>query len=157
MRSTQKIITTFLFTSAFATSFLLAQATRTPPTPATLAQQRVNRLTKLLTLTTAQQGQALTIFTNELTANATPEASIKTTRQNLAAAVQANNTGEISTDSGEIGTLTGQLVLSEASANAAFYLILTPAQQTQYNNLHEMGMGGGAGGGMRGFGRGARN
>jgi Spy/CpxP family protein refolding chaperone len=129
-------------------------STHTPPSPATLAQQRVNRLTKLLTLTSEQQTTALMIFTNELTADATTEASIKAARQNLATAVQADNTGDISNLSTQVGNLTATLVQSDATANAAFYHLLTPTQQTQYNNLHGMGMGGPMGmGGMRGFGR----
>jgi Spy/CpxP family protein refolding chaperone len=148
-----KKFVTLLITSAFATSFLLAQATHTPPSPATMAQQRVNRLTKMLTLNTTQQGQALTIFTTQFTADATTHASLKTLRQSLATGVQTDNTGEIASLSTQIGSLEGALVQSEATANAQFYQILTSTQQTQFNNLRQMGMGGPDMGGMRGFGR----
>jgi hypothetical protein len=150
-----KKFATYLITSAFATSFLLAQATttHTPPNPATMAQQRVNRLTKMLTLNTTQQGQALNIFTTEFTADATTHTGLKTARQSLATAVQTNNTGEIASLSGQIGTLEAALVQSDATANAQFYQILSSTQQTQYNNLHMMGIGGPDMGGMRGFGR----
>ena len=156
MRFTKKLITTLIFTSAFAAAILLAQTsttTHTPPSPATMAQMRVNRLTKILTLNTTQQGQALTIFTTEITADATTRASLKTARQSLATAVQQDNTGEIASLSTQIGTLEATLVQSDATANAQFYQILTSAQQTQFNNLHQMGMGGPDMGGMRGFGR----
>src|SRR5580704_6664648 len=150
-----KKFATILITSAFATSFLLAQtttATHTPPSPATMAQQRVNRLTKMLTLNSTQQGQALTIFTTEFTADATTHTSLKTARENLTNAVQTNNTGEIASVSAQIGTLEAALVQSDATANAQFYQILNSTQQTQYNNLHMMGFGGPDMGGMRGFG-----
>lgn len=126
----KKTIALLLFASA-----CFAQSTHTPPTPASIAQRRVERLTKVLSLNASQQQQALTIFTNAATADTTIQASLKTERQSLATAVQANSTTNIQTAAMQIGTLTGQLVLSEASSNAAFYQILTPAQQTQYTNL----------------------
>ncbi len=108
-------------------------------TPASMAQRRVDRLTKVLSLTAAEQQQALTIFTNAATSEATIRASLKTERQSLATAVQSNSTTNIQTAANQIGTLTGQLVLNEASANAALFQILTPAQQTQWTNLQAHG------------------
>ena len=127
-----------------------AQSTHTPPSPATIAQRRVDRLTKVLSLNSSQQQQALTIFTNEATANATTEASLKTERQSLATAVQSNSTTNIQTAATQIGALTGQLVLAQAQANAAFYQILTPAQQTQWTNMQGHAGGFGPGGRFRG-------
>jgi hypothetical protein len=126
-------------------SACFAQSTHTPPTPASIAQRRVEHLTKVLSLSASQQQQALTIFTNAATADATVQANLKTERQSLTAAEQSNSSTNLQTAAMQIGTLTGQLVLNEASANAAFYQILTPAQQTQYTNLQSHGGGFGAG------------
>jgi Spy/CpxP family protein refolding chaperone len=123
----------------FLASACFAQSAQTPPTPASMAQRRVDRLTKVLGLSSTQAQQALTIFTNAATADATIRASLKTERQSLASAVQANSTTNIQTAATQIGILTGQMVQSEATANAAFYQILTPAQQTQYTNLQSRG------------------
>src|SRR5882724_2108471 len=59
--SMKKVLFSFLFASLFATTLTLAQTSGTAPTPADIAQRRVDFLTRQLTLTTAQQQQALTI------------------------------------------------------------------------------------------------
>lgn len=104
-------------------------------TPAQIAARRVARLTALLTLTSAQQAQATTIFTTEQTTGAGLETSIEAARTALQTAIQSNDSTGISTQAVQIGNLTGQQVLAEATADAAFYAILTSAQQTTYNNV----------------------
>ncbi len=142
-----KLISALLFTAT-----LVCAQPRTPPDPATQAQREVQFLTKRLTLTAAQQATATTIFTNQFTADAATHASMKTARTALTTAIQTNNSNGIETTANEIGTLTAQLTVSDATAQAAFYAILTPAQQTAYNQ-HPAGMGGPRPMG-RGFGRG---
>ena len=111
----------------------LSLAQHTPATPATMVQHQVQHLTTQLGLNATQQGQATTIFTNEMTANQSVMASLKTARTSLTAAIKSNNTGDISTLAAQIGTLEGQMLTNSATANAAFYAILTPAQQAQYH------------------------
>ena len=136
-----------------AVPFVFGQKSHTPPTPAQQVANRVARLTALLTLTTAQQGEATTIFTTEQTAIASVSASMKTARTTLQADVEANNTAGISAQAGTIGSLTTQEVEATATANAAFYAILTPDQQTKYKTFEGPG-----GNGRGGFGpRGRRN
>jgi len=119
------------------TSLLSAQYGRhssTPPTPEQSVAGKVARLTALLTLTTAQQGQATTIFTTEqtaLTVLATPRQTATTA---LKTAIENNDSTGIQTQATALGSLEQQRVLAEATADAAFYAILTPTQQTTYNN-----------------------
>jgi Spy/CpxP family protein refolding chaperone len=125
----------------------LALAQRTPPTPAMMVQYQVQHLTKVLTLTTAQQTQATTIFTTAQTANQTVMASLQQARTSLTTAIKGNDTASISTLTTQIGSLEGQIAANNATADAAFYAALTPAQQAKYTP--GMGGFGGHGGGMR--------
>jgi Spy/CpxP family protein refolding chaperone len=101
----------------------------TPPDPATMVAHQVERLTRLLTLTTVQASQATTIFTNALTATTALQTTLSTDRTSLQAAVKANATSTIDTLSTSIGTLNGQILAIQSKADAAFYAILTTAQQ----------------------------
>ncbi len=102
----------------------------TPPDPATIAAHRVDHLTKLLGLSATQAAQATTIFTNAATAITPLETTLRTDRQSIAAAVKSNDTASIESLSSSIGSLTGQIVAIRNKADAAFYVILTPSQQT---------------------------
>jgi hypothetical protein len=122
---------------------------------ATIVANQVARLTKLLTLTTAQQTQASTIFTNALTAITPLQTSEVAARQALPAAVKSNATATIDQLSTTIGSLEGQIMSIQNKADAAFYAILTADQQTklgQTNFLNGPGLGpGGPGFGGPGF------
>ncbi len=134
------------FTAALAAQTSTSTTTApTPPTPAQLTANQVARLTTLLTLTTDQQTQATTIFTAEYTALSTIQTSLQTERTTLNRAVTANDTAGIAAAASEIGTLTGQQVLAQATASAAFLLILTTDQQTKYEALQTSGGGRGPG------------
>jgi hypothetical protein len=117
-------ITNSILAITFATSLIFAQSSGTGPNPAKMAQRRVKFLTTLLSLNSQQQTQAITIFTNQYTANSTVQASLRTDRQNLKTAIQSNDAGSMSQDSTQIGTLTAQITLNDAQANAQFYQIL---------------------------------
>ena len=132
MKSRFLIALTFLSLSA---SIVFGQQPHTRPTPAQMIAKRVSRLTTLLTLTSAQQAQATTIFTTEQTAVSGVAAAMKTARTALTTAVEANDTAAISTQAGQIGSLTTQSVTARSTANAAFYAILTADQQAKYKQL----------------------
>ncbi len=146
---------------AFATLFASGQST-TPPTPPTTAQivsNIVSRLTTLLDLSSSQQTEATTIFTNEQTALATIRTSLQSAHTTLETAITGNDAGTIATEAAQIGTLTGQQVQAQATAAAAFYLILNSTQQSKYTTLGPMlgpggpgGFGGPGGPGPRGAG-----
>ena len=153
----QSKLATLLTASVLAGSSLFAQNPRTPPDPATMAQHRVSQLTTLLTLTTAQQEQATTIFTASATAGQTNRAAMQTAQQSLGTAIKNNDAGGIEQAAASIGNLTAQMTVSDAKAQAAFLQILTPDQVTKYNQIGSMGHGfghGGPGGGGPGPGPG---
>ena len=139
-------VTKALIASLLAASCLMAQGMRTPPDPATIAQRRIAHLTTLLTLTTAQQQQATNIFTNSATANAAVRTNLKTAHTVIADAVKKNDTAGIDRAATTIGNLTAQLTSTEGKADAAFYALLTPDQQTKLASLKGMHGRGGHGG-----------
>lgn len=116
-------------------------ATRTPPDPAQMIANRVARLTTLLTLTTDQQTAATAIFTTEQTAVSALMASMQSARTALHTAVQSNDLAGITAAATQIGALTTQQIEAQAKADAAFYALLTPDQQTKYNELRSGGFG----------------
>ena len=135
---------TLLAYGAFAlcSSLLSGQGTPTPPSPADMAAHHVSRLTALLTLTSAQQSQAISIFTTEETTISGLRSSIEAARKAIETAVEANDASSIATQSAQVGTLTGQEVQARATAGAAFYAILTAEQQTKFKAFQAAGPGG---------------
>ena len=126
----------------------------TPPDPATIVQNQVARLTSLLSLTTAQQSQATTIFTNALSAIRPLQTTQRTDYTSLQDAVKSNATSTIDQLASVIGTLTGQIIAIQNKADAAFYAILTADQQAKLNQTHfpgGPGFGPGPGGPPPGF------
>ena len=101
-----------------------------PVDTATLVANKVQRLTSLLTLTTAQAAQATSIFTVAQNSIAPLETNLSTYHTSLAAAVKTNTVATIDSLSAQIGTAYGQVTAIRNRADAAFYAILTPAQQT---------------------------
>jgi len=110
-----------------------------------MVANQVARLTNLLTLTTAQQAQATTIFTNALTAITPLQTSEATARQALPAAVKSNATSTIDTLSATIGSLSGQIIDIQNKADAAFYAILTSDQQSTLSQTNFLNGPGGFG------------
>jgi Spy/CpxP family protein refolding chaperone len=86
-------------------------------------------------LTTQQQQQATTIFTEAANNGKTFHDQMKTAHQNLQTAVQKNDAAGIEQASNTIGTMMGQMTAAHAKADAAFYQTLTPDQQTKMNEL----------------------
>jgi Spy/CpxP family protein refolding chaperone len=131
----------------------LALAQRTPPDPAAMVQREVQHLTQTLSLTSAQQAQATTIFTASQAANQSVMSSLHQAHTSLAAAIKGNDANSIATLSAQIGTLTGQMIANTAKADASFYATLTPDQQAKYNPTGGFaGRGFGGPGGFHGHG-----
>ena len=149
----KKTLGILVFISALGVSALVAQSPATGAHHGNFVQHRVNFLTTLLSLTAAQQQQATTIFTTMATAQASVYSSMTAARQSLQSAVQSNDTAAIEQAASTIGTLTAQTTLNQAKADAAFYQILTPAQQTQLTQFESQSHGRmGRGMGPAGFG-----
>lgn len=140
--------------AALSAPLVYSQAATTPPSPPTpeaIIANRVARLTKLLDLNSAQQAQATSIFTAEQTALAGLRTGMDAARTALKGAVDTNNAGGIDAAAEQIGTLTAQQISGQSKAEAAFFAILTPDQQSKYK---ELGPGPGNGPGGRGGGPG---
>jgi hypothetical protein len=122
----------------------MAQAQRhhQPPDPAQMAQHRVSFLTTKLGLSSSQQEQATTIFTNEMSAGQSLRGQMKTAHQNLDAAIQKGDSAGIEQASNNIGNLTSQMIAAHSKAEAAFVQTLNPDQQNTYHQMHKSGWGG---------------
>jgi Spy/CpxP family protein refolding chaperone len=143
---------------AFAFLAVLAAQTTTPtpptsPDPSLMVQHRVDFLTQKLGLSTTQQQQATTIFTNVMTSQKSLHDQMHTAHQTLQTAISNNDAASIDQAANSIGNLTGQSVSLHAKAQAAFLQILNPQQQSTYNQMmqqHE-GLGFGRHGGPHPF------
>src|ERR1700682_5693470 len=96
MNTTMKTSLRLIVLTSLLAASMLAQRTGpragggTPPDPATMAQHQVERLTTLLSLTTAQASQATTIFTNAATAAAALQTTLHADHTSLQAAIKSN-------------------------------------------------------------------
>ncbi len=131
MRTTLLKVTVFLALTSIA---VMAQHGN-PPDPAKMAQHRIDFLTKQLSLTPQQQQQTTRIF-GEIANNAkATHDQMRTAHDNLKAAIQKNDAAGIEQAANTIGTLTTQMTVAHAKAQAAFYQILTPDQQAKMNDI----------------------
>jgi Spy/CpxP family protein refolding chaperone len=140
MTATRKIVTLVLGV-VLATGFLIAQGPPGPPDPATMAQHQLKFLNTVLSLSAAQQQQALTIFTNAANSESGVHEGMRSAHEALDAAVKNNDNAGITQAATNIGNLMAQSVAAHAKANAAFYQILTPDQQAKFNQLEDQGPG----------------
>lgn len=128
-----KKVATFFLALTLA-SVALAQAP-TPPSPADQARRQVKYLTTILSLTTAQQQQAKTIYVNSATSEQTIHTSMRQAHDTLRTAVKNNNTAGIDEAANTIGLLTAQMESARAKADAALYQVLTADQQAKLSDL----------------------
>ena len=126
-----------------------------PPDPAEMVQMRVDRMNESLKLTKAQQKQVTQIYMDAMTANQSVTGGMREARQSLTTAIKSNDTNAMSQASNTIGTLTAQMTVNNAKAEAAIFALLTPDQQAKYQPMAG-GMGGGMGMGGPGGGGGGR-
>ena len=139
-----------LIAFVMASTMLIAQ---TPPNPANMVAHRVDYLTTVLNLTSSQQQQATTIFTNAANSESPIRSGLKTARQSLKTAETSNDTAGIEQAAATIGNLTGQLMSIQSKARAAFYQLLTSDQQAKLTKLEaQHGPGGHPGPPPGGFG-----
>jgi Spy/CpxP family protein refolding chaperone len=99
--------------------------------PKTEAKQTkyINFLSTLLSLTSAQQQQATSIFSSAIASKTALRTQVRAAHDALSDAVKSNNPTTINQASAAIGALGAQKRALGAQANASFYQILTPAQQ----------------------------
>jgi len=147
----KKTLTRLLPAFALAVALAYGQNSASVPNAANRVQHRVSLLTTLLNLTAAQQQEATTIFTNAAGADGSARAGMRTARQTLMTAIRNNDSATIDQVSATIGNLTAQSTSTQAKADAAFYQILTPDQQTKLAQFESQGRGFGRGMGPGGF------
>jgi Spy/CpxP family protein refolding chaperone len=118
----------------------------TPPTAEEMVERRVEMLTDLLTLDSAQQQQATKIFTDEATASQALRQPTQTAHEALQTAVKSGAAdAQIDQLSTQIGTLAGQNAAIHAKAQSKFRLILNSAQKEKLDSRaarRGRGMGG---------------
>ena len=128
------------------------RAQSTPPTPAQMAQREVQQYSSLLTLTSEQQEQALTIYTAAATTTEPLQTSERTLHQTLETAITTGEASVISQTAASLGQINGEITAARALADAKFYQLLTADQQTRFTALKNTHMHGGPGGGGPGGG-----
>jgi len=142
----KKIATTLALICMFASPALFAQAAdSTPEAPsastraAKMVQHRVNYLTTVLSLTTAQQAQVTTILTNAVASHSTASTSMKTAHTNLQNAIHSNDAAAMEQAANSLGAMSAQKTLAHAKIEAAIYQTLTPEQQAKMLQLETQG------------------
>jgi Spy/CpxP family protein refolding chaperone len=143
-------ILTLVFAASTA-SFTFGQAPPPPASPLQRVQHEVKYLTTLLSLNSAQQQQATTIYTNSATAEESVHQSLKSAHDTLRAAIKNNDAGAIDQASNALAQEIAQSTSTKAKADAAFYQILTPEQQGKLSDLESERPGPFLSGGPDGF------
>jgi len=105
------------------------------PKSAAKQAKYLNSLTALLSLTPAQQEQAATVFAKAASARVAAHVDLQAAHQTLADAVKNNDTAAIARVSKALGAFTSQRISNGALANAAFFQLLTPDQQTKLSQF----------------------
>jgi len=98
-------------------------------------------MTTLLSLTSAQQQQVTTIYTNAVTTEQSIRKSERATRESLRTAVKNNDATAIDQMASSVAKSIAQLTSIRAKADAAFYQLLTADQQTKFTELENEHMG----------------
>jgi Spy/CpxP family protein refolding chaperone len=112
-----------------------------PLDPAQMIQRRVTFLTDQLGLSSQQQQQATTIFTNAVNDERSSRSQVKAAHESLQAAITKNDSAAIDQAAGSIATLMAQLISAHAKAEAAFYQTLTADQQAKYAKMPHRPLG----------------
>lgn len=120
---------------------MFAQDAVKPHDPARRIERHIQFLTKALSLTSDQQQQATTIFTNAANAEKGFHDQMQTAHESLQAAVQKNDSAGIDQAANTLGSLTGQMAATHAKARAAFLQTLTPDQQSKLKEFESHGHG----------------
>ena len=136
MKITRKKLFAFVGIAVLGLSALaLAAQHQRSHDPAAHVQRHVDHLTKMLSLSPAQQQQATTIFTNAMASEKSLHEQMRAAHDNLKAAVDKNDAAGIDQASSAIGGLMGQMTAAHAKAHAAFYQVLTPDQQSKLSQF----------------------
>jgi Spy/CpxP family protein refolding chaperone len=154
----KQTITVLSFAAIGAGLFLTPAMAQDRPDPAQMVEMRVDRMNETLKLNKDQRKQITAIYMDAQSANQSVMGGMREANQALAAAIKSNDSSAMSQAANTIGTLTAQMTVANAKAEAAVYALLTPDQQAKYQpgGMRGMGMGMGGPGGPGGPGGGGR-
>jgi Spy/CpxP family protein refolding chaperone len=93
------------------------------------------RIIKNLNLTADQKAQAKTIFQDAKAAAAVVRPDLQTSRQALAVAIKSGDPTAIQTAAEDVAKSQVKLTVIRSTAMAKLYAMLTPAQQTQLDQM----------------------
>lgn len=151
-----------LAAGAFLALVVLAQGgQRTPPTPATIVQHLVDRLTKEGIIDTSQDAAASACFTPAVTSDQALQTTLRAAHKQLQTDLAADNLGAIENDINAISMAESQLPGNNATALICLSKLLSPtaaAKLAQGRGLWGLGLMPGPGrprggpGGPGGFG-----
>jgi hypothetical protein len=146
----KKATIAILFASVLAMPATPARQGRgNPPDPAAFVARRVQHLTTLLDLNPSQVQTATTAFTSAATANATRETQLRAAHEALKTDIEGGS-GNIATDAATVGSLEGQILANNGTAEKAFWASLSATQQDKLKALGPEGFGGRGPGGFGG-------
>lgn len=133
------------------------EGTGTPPTAEQMIENRVARLTTLLTLTPSQVTTIKALYTAEQTATTALRTAMEAAHTALREAVNTNAPEPtIDRAAAQVGTVQGQIAAVHAKTQAKFLAALTAEQRQKLDTLGDGGRGMGGPGGMGGGFRGSR-
>ena len=98
--------------------------------------QARQRMMAALNLTPDQKTMAKSIFGQAREASKPVRMELRQNREAMAAAIKANDQGQIAKLGAEQGKLTAKLATNRADAMAKFYQTLTPAQRAKSDEMH---------------------
>ena len=119
----------------------LAQTKPTPPNPSEMAKHQVKSLTTPLSLSSAQQQQATTIYTSAAKGEQAIRKSEKDGHEGVRSGIKNNDTATIDQISRTLAASTAQWTAIKAKADVNFCQILTPEQRTKLSELESQQMG----------------
>ena len=136
---TKSIIIATVILLLFAAALLVAQSQPKPPSPEEMVQHRVSYMTTVLSLSNAQQQQAIAIFTTAAKDASAVHDSLRSAHESLSTAVKSNDNAAIEQAAVTIENLIAQLTAARAKGEATFYQILTADQQNKMTQLEKAG------------------
>lgn len=101
---------------------------RTPPTPATMVQHLVDRLTKEGVIDASQQSAASACLLPAVTSDATVQTTLRADHKQLQMDLASDNLGAIETDINNISTLESQVPGNNATALTCLVKLLNPTE-----------------------------
>jgi Spy/CpxP family protein refolding chaperone len=144
----RKAVLTILLASAISAPVMLAQAPANSGNGhngANRVARQIKYLTTMLDLSSDQQAQLTTVFTNANAADQPLHQSLRAARQQFEADRQSNP-GNLTADADAVSKIQSQLMVNNATTDAQVKGILSAAQYTKYQGLHGRGAGGWGGG-----------